>query len=127
MKYKISPVFLQSLWISTLFLGLSNFAWAQSELGILEGLEKIISANQRQAKKLNVQSENNPIALEDSANTQRVRLDPYYLRSLMLHSQERFFDLIDRDICLFLSSLEAGLLKDYNGKAQRYVLRYQKK
>ncbi len=109
-------------------VSLSVKAYSQSENappGLIESFERLseLSKDQFQKNKLRVQSQLNVIT--DLGQLSDIKLDPDFLKNLIINSDERFLLLSNKDECRFLSTLETNLLKTSDGNTDTIVINFR--
>lgn len=122
MKLKTSPRYLLNLYCSLyLIIGLGCFTSKafskETEIpGLIESLEKLqkLHTDQFQKVKNQINSKSNPDV--NLSKVKEFKIDPYFMRSILFQSDNRYLSLIQNDECKFYSLLEMGLLKSNEDK-----------
>ncbi len=133
MKSKTSHLFWPNQYCKNILLlcliGLSNRAYPESSStpGIIESFERLLDVHdqQYQKNKTSIQATSKPDL--NLAELNNILLDPKFVQSLSLHSDERFLSYAQKDECKFLSSLETSLLKSSDPKLDYVLIQYQNK
>ncbi len=132
MKLKTSHPFLQNLFYKFfIILALISFTEGASSQdnkstpGLIESFERLseLSKEQFQKNKSRVQSQVN--ILTDIAGLPDVKLDPEFLKNLIINSDERFLLLSNKDECRFFSTLETNLLKTSDGNSDTIIVNFK--
>lgn len=92
-----------------------NFHVNAQTPGVLETVQGLIEIQQDQFTKLTESVSNNPRVLNKLQEQTQVKLDPYFSRSLIFHSEGKYLDLLDQNECSLYALLENGLLKHARG------------
>lgn len=95
--------------------------------GIIESFERLLDLHKDQYQKNKSQIQSNLKMVSNLSNLENVKLDPQYVKSLILHSDDRFLKLAQRDECRFLSSIETNLLKTSEGNIDNILINYKNK
>lgn len=94
--------------------------------GLIESLERLVLFQKGKFEKNKTHLQSNFKNVADLKSFKEVKLDPTYMKSLLLHSDERFFSLVAQgDECKFLSLLETNLLKTSEGNIEDIHIQYQ--
>lgn len=94
-------------------------------IGLIEGLEKLISIDREKYKNKAQIIASNPKQLND-LNGLQIYMDEDFILSLMFHSDPNYLALTSNDICRFYTLLDADLLKTANG-VPKNIMVYSKK
>ncbi len=113
LKLKISPQFLQDRFkILLVCLGIIFAPKAFSKTtGLVQSLEDLLKIHRDQYSSINEKVSGNTKALATLPEAKEIKLDPYYLKSLIFHSSEDYLQISANDQCLFYGFLENDLLK----------------
>jgi hypothetical protein len=95
--------------------------------GIIESLERLLELQKEHYHKSKNQGFSNLKVLNDISSLNDVTLNPEYVKSLILNSDERFLLLSKKDECRFLSTLETNLLKTAEGNIDTVIINYKTK
>lgn len=88
-------------------------AHAQNQIpGLIESLDELLSVHRKQYENVNRRVSTNTKILSNLGKLKDLKLDPYYVRSLVFHSNEEFVKMAANDECKFYSLLETNLLKN---------------
>ncbi len=113
---KTLPQFLLAHFKIVLFIGFGIFnlkAYAQNNIpGLIESLDSLLTTHRSQYENVNRKVSINTTILANLGKLKDLRLDPYYVRSLVFHSNEEFIKIAATDECRFYSLLETNLLKN---------------
>jgi hypothetical protein len=119
----------KSLSLCALIIAITTkFSWGQespgitnapkkefSTPGIVQSLETLIDLQKKQYKKLKQKIEENPNVASGLSNLKDLRIDPYYLRTLLFYSNETFLNHSTNNDCYFYSFLQGKLFKSIIG------------
>lgn len=87
--------------------------YAQNKVpGLIESLDNLLSIHRTQYENVNRKVNINTTLLANLGKLKDLKLDPYYVRSLVFHSNEEFVKIAASDECKFYSLLESNLLKN---------------
>jgi len=95
--------------------------------GIIESFERLLELHKDQFQKNKSSITANLKVVSDLSGFTDVKLDPQYVKSLLMHSDERFLKLAQKDECRFLSVLETNLLKTTEGNIDNILINYKNK
>lgn len=95
--------------------------------GIIESFERLLDLHKDQYQKTKNQLQANLKVVNDLSNLNDVKLHPQYVKSLIMHSDERFLKLGEESECKFLSVIETNLLKTVDGNIENILLTYKNK
>lgn len=116
MKLKTLPQFLQDQFKKVLILGLTSLsceAFSQNQIpGLIETLDELLLVHRKQYENVNTKVSANTKVLASLGTLKDIKLDPYYVRSLVFHSNDEYLKLAATDECKFYSLLENHLLKN---------------
>lgn len=101
------------------------FSQESSTPGIIESFERLLELHKEQFQKNKISIQSNLKAVSSLLGFEEVKLDPQYVKSLILHSDERFVKLAMKDECRFLSTLETNLLKTTEGNIDNILINYK--
>lgn len=134
MKLKILHLFWQNQFYKIVILicltSLSGKAFSQNSTdssppGIIESFERLLELHKEQYQKNKIAIQSNLKTVTSLLGFEEVKLDPQYVKSLILHSDERFLKLALKDECRFLSTLETNLLKTIEGNIDKILIHYK--
>lgn len=103
------------------------FSQESSTPGIIESFERLLELHKDQFQKNKSRIQSNLKAVSSLAGYADVKLDPQYVKSIILHSDERFLKYAQQDECKFLSTLETNLLKTAEGNIDNILIEYKNK
>lgn len=111
---------------------LSGKAFSQSSSdnqtpGVIESFERLLELHKEQFQKNKISIQSSLKAVSNLSSYEDVKLDPQYVKSLLLHSDERFVKLALKDECRFLSMIETNLLKTTEGNIDNILINYKTK
>lgn len=97
--------------------------------GIIESLELLIKEHREQYTKYlkKVRSSSNPSQIPQDWYVHEFKIDPLFTKSILLHSEEKYLNLITSDICQFASLIESDLLKTSLGYPESIPLIFKDK
>ena len=98
-----------------------------SNPGIIESFERLLELHKDQYQKNKLSIQSNLKVVSDLSAFTDVKLDPQYMKSILLHSDERFLKLAKKDECRFLSVLETNLFKTVDGNIDNILIVYKNK
>ncbi len=100
--------------------------WCKS-LGAIDTIEQLIDGHSTQFKNVLEKVEKNPKLIDELMLLEEVRIAPYFLKSLLFHSEFRFLKLAQKNECTFLALLENGLFKINTGDIESLLITYKNK
>ena len=133
MKLKTLLLFWQNLFCKIFLLlcliGPANKAYSQTQTspGIIESFERLLEVHNDRYTKNKIAIAANAKPTINLTELKNVKLDPKYVQSLVMHSDERFLKYAQKDECKFLSSLENSLLKSTDPRLDYVLIQYQNK
>ncbi|MBP9681411.1 MAG: hypothetical protein KBD76_08395 [Bacteriovorax sp.] len=133
MKLKTSPLFSLNLFCKLFLLtGLAAFSIEassqnQNPPGIIEGLERLIEVERKEYAENKSKSLSNLAALSNLTSLKDVNIDPLFVRTIILHSDDKFLRLIQNDECKFLAVLENNLFKTTDGEIESIPITFKNK
>jgi hypothetical protein len=89
--------------------------------GIIESLEGLIKLHREQFDKVAQTAAANPNVLFGREDLKDVRLNPYFLRSLIFSSSSQLIEVVKKDECLLYSMLENRLLRGARGDIDEVI------
>lgn len=115
-----------ALFLLTLFLFLPQ-SQAKDEYtpGVIESLERLIDIHRKQMNEVNTKIKTNPKLVSELAKIKDVRVDPYFMKSIIFYSDRKYLDLMKESECTFLTLLDAGLLKTVDGSVTNLAANFQ--
>lgn len=90
--------------------------------GLISSLELLVKSHKKQYQKLRSAIRLNPKILSEMGNIKSININRYFLRSILLHSNYRYLQLIKKDECTFYALLENGLLKTAAGPINNIII-----
>jgi hypothetical protein len=110
-------------------LGLISSQAFSKTPGALETLEELVTLHKKQYSTLYKQVQENTKLITNFDEIHDVRLDPYFVKSLLFHSGEKYLSLnkTSEDQCFFYSLIENNLLKTANGEIRNVIIHYKNK
>jgi hypothetical protein len=133
------PLYWQKLFFKKLLcLGLLSWAYifptySQNDIeqisvtpGILESLIKIIDLEKNQYSKLIQDAEKKSLLITDESQVKDLKLDPFYVKSLLLNSDNRYLTFLGdgTDECRLIALFQNNLLKTSRGFISRVIVNY---
>lgn len=98
---------------------------SSTQPGVIESLELLVDLHKKQYKLLLSKVRRNPKVLSNLAGLKNISLHPFFIRSLIFHSDEKYLDLAKKDKCKFYSLLENDLLKTAEGRISNVVVNFK--
>lgn len=95
--------------------------------GLIESFERLLELHKDQYQKNKISVTANLKILSNFSGLDNVKLDPHYVKSLLMHSDERFLKLAQKNECNFLATLETNLLKTSDGNIDEIYVTYLNK
>ena len=95
---------------------------SQSEGGFISDYQKILDTQQQQNKKISSSILANRNRLNDLSGAKEAKINPIFLRNIMLFSHRRYLDLVAHDECLFYSLLDTQVLQTAEGPIQNLLV-----
>gem|GEM_PF-629968 len=96
--------------------------------GVVESLKTLVQLNKEQLRELDVKLKSAPKLLSSIPNLSDIRIDPYYLKSILFYSEKRYTSLIkNENICTFYSLIENNLIRSVENKVSNIPIIYQTK
>jgi hypothetical protein len=98
----------------------------QTTPGILESLIEIIGIEKNQYTKLISESEKKSLLITDESQVKEIKLDPFYVKSLLLNSDNKYLTFLGdgEDECRLISLFQNDLLKTSRGIINRVIVNY---
>lgn len=132
MKLKTLPPFslnrLSKLCLLICLGGLSAKAFSfENPPGIIESYEKLSDLHKTQYIASEKSIAANIQILSTVSDLKDFQLEPIFLRSLLLSSEDKYLALIQSDECKFFSLLESGLLKTASGEVKSISISFKDK
>jgi hypothetical protein len=133
LKLKISLLFSLDQYckiiILTCLVSLSGKAFSQTNTtpGVIESFERLLDLHKTQFQKNKSEIQSKLKVVSNFDGLSDVKLDPQYVKSLLMHSDERFLKMAMKDECRFLSMLETNLLKTSDGNIDEILISYKNK
>jgi hypothetical protein len=118
----LSRFFLLSL-VGLTFI-FSQSVWSKS-LGAIDTIEQLIDSHSKQYKNVIEKVGKNPKLIDELMLLEDIRIAPYFLKSLLFHSEFRFLKLAQKNECTFLALLENGLFKTNTGEINNLLINYK--
>jgi hypothetical protein len=132
LKLKMWPLYWPSLFFRS-FLVLIIFccfgnAYANKltskQPGIIESLELLVELQKKQYKLLNSKVRRNPKVLSNISKLKSIYLHPFFMRSILFNSDDKYLNLAKKNKCLFYSLIENDLLKTAEGRIQNVIVNF---
>jgi len=132
-KLKMWPLywpsqFYKSSILLIVFLACLNSTYAKSSAvkhpGIIESLEVLLDLHKKQFKLLASKVRRNPKVLSSISNIKELGLHPFFVRSIIFHSDEKYLRLAGQNKCIFYSLLENDLLKTAEGRIKNVIVNF---
>lgn len=83
--------------------------------GILFPLEQIVTTQTSRLNALNGKANSNPASISTLDQDKPIRLEPTFLRSVLIHTEPAYLALARQSECAFYAALENGLLRGPEG------------
>lgn len=131
-KLKMWPLYWLNLFCKS-FLLLSLLACSVSVVaqtskpkqpGVIESLELLLDLHKKQFKLLASKVRRNPRVLSSISDIKELGLHPFFVRSILFHSDEKYLSLAGQNKCLFYSLLENDLLKTAEGRIKNVIVNF---
>jgi hypothetical protein len=103
------------------------YAEAGPPPGIIESLERLLEVHKKQFETNKAKAQSNLKSLENLESLKEVAIDPQFLRSIIIHSDDKYLRLVQNDECKFYSALENNLLKTADGEADSILITFKNK
>jgi hypothetical protein len=105
---------------------INQYAWSKS-LGAIDTIEQLYNTHSTQFKNVLEKVGKNPKLIDQLMLLDEIKLNPYFIKSLLFHSEFRFLKLAKNKECTFLALLENGLLKINTGQINNLLIDYKNK
>ena len=122
MKLKTWRQYWPNLCCSILFFFMEASFSKESPLGIIESLQTLVELDKKNHRKLIEAIKSSPGSIKQFSVQDTLKLDPQFMRSILLHSSESYLSIIDDRYCIFLALLENGLLRASFGLSEEMVV-----
>lgn len=130
----MSPQYWQKVFLKTVIflfvpLMLSTSIGAQensSPPGIIETVRELLQIQRSQFKQLKEKVSTNPMMLSGITEGSDIKLERYFSRSLLFHSESKYLDLINNNECNLYSLLQNNLLKHSEGQVENVFVTLRK-
>ena len=98
----------------------------QTAPGILESLIEIIGIEKNQYTRLISESEKKSLLITDESQVRKIKLDPFYVKSLLLNSDNKYLSFLGdgEDECRLIALFQNDLLKTSRGIINRVIVNY---
>ncbi|MEI8348504.1 MAG: hypothetical protein WCG27_13630, partial [Pseudomonadota bacterium] len=104
-------------------IALTSISQAEDSVpGIIESLDKLIQIHQKQLYEAHSRVKNNPKLMSSLQGPEKTKIDAYFMRSLIFHSDHRYLQLIKNNECTLYALLENDLLKTGLGPVENIML-----
>ena len=95
--------------------------------GIIETVQELLRIQRDQFSKLKDQVSTNPMALSNIKDDSQIKLERYFSRYLLFHSESKYLNLIQNNQCNLYSLLQNDLLKHSQGEVNSVFITIDKK
>ena len=95
--------------------------------GIASTLEEIISIHRNQYESLLEKVGKNPKLMTQLGNISDVKLNKYFMRSILFHSDYRYLKLSENNECTFYALIENNLIKTTKGNIDNVLITFKNK
>ncbi len=111
------PYSLSLSWILSFFFAVAVIAQEKTQYpGLIESLELLIKSDQNKQDNANQLTSQNPKLFSEVKEVQgKIKINPDFLASLILHTPSQYWELIQQKPCHFYSLLDTKLLRNSNG------------
>ena len=86
--------------------------------GLIESFESLLNKHKKEYKNSVSKLEKHTASLNEIKNLQSISLNKDFLKSLMLHTENKYLKFASDDECKLLSLIDTGLAKTANGKIE---------
>lgn len=97
---------------------------APKQPGMIESLELLLDLHKKQYKLLSSKVRRNPKVLSNIANIKELDLHPFFVQSILFHSDDKYLHLAGTNKCQFYSLLENDLLKTAEGRISNVIINF---
>ena len=101
---------------STKTFSQESFEINSTNPGIIESLERLSELHKRQYQENARASQSNVKALANLPDYKNIKIDPQFMRSIIINSDESYFKISQKDECKFLALMENSLLRTSEGE-----------
>lgn len=95
--------------------------------GVASSLEEIITIHRKQYDSLLEKVGKNPKLMSQLGNISDVKLNKYFMRSILFHSDYRYLKLAEGKECTFYALIENNLIKTTKGNIDNVLITYKNK
>ncbi|MCO4792500.1 MAG: hypothetical protein KC493_02215 [Bacteriovoracaceae bacterium] len=95
--------------------------------GVASSLEEIINIHRNQYESLLEKVGKNPKLMSQLGNISDVKLNKYFMRSILFHSEFRYLDLAEGNECTFYALIENDLVKTTTGNIDNIIITFNNK
>ncbi|MBL6988859.1 MAG: hypothetical protein ISR65_03740 [Bacteriovoracaceae bacterium] len=96
----------------------------ETVLGVFESLDNLLLMHKSRFAKITSLLKEKTKDLTQDQSIKEVIIDPYFMRSILLYSDQRYLDLIEHDECQFYSLLDSNLLKAAGGPITKVIVAF---
>ena len=89
--------------------------------GIIKSLESLLKIHKKQYKEVFSQAQKNPTFLSDRQKI-NLTVNPFFMKSLLLHTNDSYLSLALKNECRFLSLIDSGLIKTALGFSNHIIV-----
>lgn len=129
LKLKMWPqywpsLFCRSFLIISLILTSGKALSSPKHPGMIESLELLLDLHKKQYKLLSSKVRRNPKVLSNIANIKELDLHPFFVQSILFHSDDKYLALAGTNKCQFYTLLENDLLKTAAGRITNVIINF---
>lgn len=120
----MAPIIMKKMLLLTvLALSMPLFS-DEGAQGFVSDFQQLLEAQQEQNIRLTSAIISNRNRIRDLNNVKDAKLNPIYLRNILLYSDKRYLDLVGYDECTFYSLLSTQLLRTADGPTENVLIDY---
>lgn len=114
---------MKKMLLTSLSFSVALAAFGQSE-GFLTTYQKLLQEQHKQNKRLTTAILTNRNRVRDLKSVKDVKLNPIFLRNILVYSDKKYLDLIGHDECTFYSLLSTNILRTAEGTIDNILVDY---
>lgn len=115
-------LFYRSFFILLLLIASGNGYSTSKGPGVIESLEELLKLHKKKYKLLYDKVRRNPKVLSSIADIKSIELHPFFLNSILFHSDDKYLNLSALNKCKFYSLIENNLLKTAEGRITNVIV-----